>query len=58
MKTEQEIREKLEIYKKIKEKSAIFTSEFEVSCGAITALEWVLEDTESEQEQIRSILNG
>ena len=44
MKSEQEIKEKLEIYKKIKEKAAIFTSEFELSCGAITALEWVLED--------------
>lgn len=44
MKSEQEIKEKLEIYKKIKEKAAIFTSEFELSCGAITALEWVLEE--------------
>ena len=44
MKTQEEIKEKLEIYKIIKEKSAIFTSEFEVSCGAITALKWVLEE--------------
>lgn len=42
IKTEEQIREKLEIYKQIKQKSVIFTSEFELSCGAITALEWVL----------------
>ena len=42
MKTEEEIKEKLEIYRQIKEKSAIFTSEFELSSGAITALNWVL----------------
>lgn len=44
MKTEQEIKKQIEIYKKIKEKSAIFTSEFELACGAITALNWVLEN--------------
>lgn len=42
MKTEEEIKEKLEIYKKIREQTAIFTSEFELSCGAIIALEWVI----------------
>ena len=47
MKTKEEIIEQIEIYKKIKENSAIFTSEFQLVCGAITALEWVLE---SEQE--------
>lgn len=44
MKTEQAIKEKLEIYTEIKHKAAIFTSEFELACGAITALEWVLEE--------------
>lgn len=49
MKTRDEIIEKIEIYKQIKEKAAIFTSEFELACGAITALEWVLEDTECQK---------
>lgn len=44
MKTKEEIIEKIKIYKQIKEKSAIFTSEFELACGAITALEWVLQE--------------
>lgn len=44
MKTIEEIKEKIEIYTEIKHKAAIFTSEFELACGAITALEWVLED--------------
>lgn len=43
MKTEQEIKEKINIYKKIKDKAFIFTSEFTLASGAITALEWVLE---------------
>ena len=46
MKTEQEIREQIEIYKKIQENSAIFTSEFTLANGAITALKWVLESEE------------
>jgi len=44
MKTKEKIKEKLEIYKKIKEKSAIFTTEFSLSLGAIAALKWVLEE--------------
>lgn len=44
MRTEEEIREKIEIYKKIQEKSAVFTSEFTLASGAITALEWVLQE--------------
>ena len=44
IKTEDEIRGKLEIFKQIKEKSPIFTSEFELACGAIQALEWVLQE--------------
>lgn len=44
MKTRDEIIEKIEIYKQIKQKASIFTSEFEVACGAIHALEWVLQD--------------
>ena len=48
MRTEKEIREKIEIYKKLQEKSAVFTSEFTLASGAITALEWVLE---TEQEE-------
>ena len=43
MKTKQEIEEKLQIYEKIKDNSGIFTSEFTLSSGAITALKWVLE---------------
>lgn len=44
MKTEEQIKEKLEIYKKIKEQSTVFTSEFTLASGACTALEWVLEE--------------
>lgn len=43
MKSEQEILEQIEIYKEIQKKSAIFTSEFTLASGAITALKWVLE---------------
>ena len=42
MKTEQEIIEKINIYKKIKDKAFIFTSEFSLASGAISALEWVV----------------
>ena len=44
MKTEEDIREQIDVYKKIKEKSSIFTNEFTLASGAITALEWVLEE--------------
>ena len=44
MKTEEEIKDKLEIYKQIKQKASIFTSEFTLASGAITALEWVLQE--------------
>ena len=43
MKTKQEIEEKLKIYEQIKENSAVFTSEFTLSLGTVTALKWVLE---------------
>lgn len=46
MKTKQEIEEKLKIYEQIKDNSGLFTSEFNLSIGAITALKWVLEDSE------------
>ncbi len=46
MKTEQEIKEKINIYKKIKDKAFIFTSEFSLASGAIAALEWVLQKTQ------------
>lgn len=46
MRTEEEIREQILIYKKIQEKSAIFTSDFMLANGAITALEWVLNESE------------
>lgn len=46
MRTEAEIKEQIEIYKKIQDKSPIFTSEFTLASGAITALEWVLESEE------------
>jgi hypothetical protein len=42
MRSEEEIREKLEIYKEIQFRTQIFTSEFTLANGAITALEWVL----------------
>lgn len=47
MKTKEQIKEKLEIYKKIKKQSAIFTTEFSLSLGAVTALEWVLEEEQT-----------
>ena len=53
MKTKQEIEEKLKIYKQIKENSGIFTSELMTSIGAITALEWVLEDSEVENDKVK-----
>ena len=43
MKSEEEIREKLEIYKEIQFRARIFTPEFTLANGAITALEWILE---------------
>lgn len=49
MKTEQEILQQIEIYKKIKDKSAIFTSEFTLASGAITALKWVLEEVNNDK---------
>ena len=50
MKTKKEIEEKLKIYEQIKDNSGIFTSEFMTSTGAITALKWVLEDSEVKNE--------
>lgn len=38
-----EIKEKLEIYEKIKDKSAVFTSEFTLASGGVTALKEILE---------------
>ena len=49
MKTKQEIEKKLKIYEQIKDNSCIFTSEFNLSIGAITALKWVLEIDEVEK---------
>lgn len=46
VKTVEEIREKLEIYKKIRDNAPIFSSEFTIANGAIAALEYVLEDNE------------
>ena len=46
MRTKKEIEEKLKIYEQIKDNSGIFTSECMTSAGAITALKWVLEDSE------------
>lgn len=43
MRSEEEIREMLERYEKIKERSSIFTPEFSLCVGAIAALEYVLE---------------
>lgn len=54
MKTKQEIEEKLKIYEQIKDNSCIFISEFTLSIGAITALKWVLED--SEVKNVKSVL--
>lgn len=44
MRTEEEIREKLNIYEKIEKQSTVFTSEFTLANGAITALKWVLNE--------------
>lgn len=46
MKTEQEIIEKLNTYKEIKNNAFVFTREFTLASGAITALEWVLSKSE------------
>lgn len=51
MKNKQEIEEKLKIYEQIKENSSIFTSEFTLSVGAITALKWVLEIDKVENDR-------
>ena len=48
MKTKKEIEEKLKIYEEIHKNSAVFSSEFTLASGAITALKWVLEDSEGE----------
>lgn len=48
MKTVEEIKEKLEIYKKIRDNASVFTSEFTIASGAVTALEYVLEDSEDD----------
>lgn len=50
MKTKKEIKEKLKIYEQIKDNSGIFTSEFMTLIGAITALKWVLEIDEVEDD--------
>ena len=57
MKTKQEIEEKLKIYEQIKENSGIFTSEFNLLIGAITALKWVLEIDEVENEKVQHKLS-
>ena len=46
MKTKKEIEEKLKIYEEIHKNSAVFSSEFTLASGAITALKWVLEDSD------------
>lgn len=43
MKTEEEIKKQIEIYKKIIEKNPLFTQGFTLASGAKIALEWVLE---------------
>jgi len=45
MKSESEIKEKIKIYKEIQSSASVFTSEFTLASGAITALKWVLEVT-------------
>lgn len=42
MKTEKEIKEQLESYKTIQKLANVFTSEYTLAIGAITALKWVL----------------
>lgn len=44
MKRKKEIIEKLKEYEEIKNKSNWFSNEFTLACGAITALEWVLDE--------------
>lgn len=44
MKTVEKIKEKLEVYKKIRDNASAFIRE--LASGAIIALEWVLEDDE------------
>ena len=51
MKTKQEIEEKLKIYEQINDNSGIFTNEFTISSGAITALKWVLEIDEVKNDR-------
>ena len=51
METKQEIEEKLKIYEQIKDSSGIFTSEFTLSSGAISALKWVLEMDEVKNDK-------
>ena len=51
MKTKQEIEEKLKIYEQINDNSSIFTSEFTLSSGAISALKWVLEIDEVKNDR-------
>ena len=57
MKTKQEIEKKLKIYEQIKDNSSIFTNEFTLSVGAITALKWVLEIDEVENEKVQHKLS-
>lgn len=49
MKTKDEIIEKIKIFKQIKEKSPIFSSEFTLACGSIQALEWVVKEQTDER---------
>ena len=49
MRAEEEIRNQIEIYTKIRDKSAIFTSEFELASGAIFALKWVLNEVNNDR---------
>lgn len=51
MKTVKEIKEKLEIYKKIRDNASVFTSEFTIANGAVSALEFVLEDNEDVENE-------
>ena len=54
MKTKQEIKEKLKIYEEIHKNSAVFSSEFTLANGAITALKWVLEIYEEKIHEIKT----
>ena len=51
MKTKKEIEERLKIYEKINKNSTVFSNEFTLSSGAITALKWVLEVIEAKNEK-------